>query len=140
MSTRFADTSFFVAYLNPSSDEHQLARHFMAEDADPILTTEWVLAELGNFLAAKGNRRLFIPLIRAIRRERRFTILPVNSQMFERALMLYARRPDKEWSFTDCTSFTVMNENGISEALTTDHHFEQAGFGALLRYSGRARS
>jgi uncharacterized protein len=133
VNARFADTSFFVAYLNATSDEHDLARHYMVETTDPIVTTEWVLAERANFLAAKGNRRLFLPLVRALRREQRFTILPVTSEMFDRAVMLCARRPDKEWSFTDCTSFIVMNARRISDALTTDHHFEQAGFAALLR-------
>ncbi len=45
----------------------------------------------------------------------------------------YESRPDKDWSLTDCTSFIVMNEFNISNALTGDHHFEQAGFRALLK-------
>jgi len=48
-------------------------------------------------------------------------------------LELYARRPDKSWSLTDCISFVVMTDRGLTEALTGDHHFEQAGFRALLR-------
>jgi predicted nucleic acid-binding protein len=46
---------------------------------------------------------------------------------------LYHLRPDKQWSLTDCISFLVMSEEGITEALTADHHFEQAGFVALLK-------
>jgi len=46
----------------------------------------------------------------------------------ERGLKLYTERPDKDWSLTDCISFVVMEEHGIIEALTGDHHFEQAGF------------
>jgi predicted nucleic acid-binding protein len=133
MNALFADTSFFVAYLNRKSAEHELASRYMPEETEPILTTEWVLAELGNFLAQKGNRRLYFPLIKALRREERFTILPASSQSFDQGTQLYARRPDKEWSFTDCTSFIVMDEEGLTTALTTDHHFEQAGFTALLK-------
>ncbi len=133
MNALFADTSFFVAYLNPKSAEHELASRYMAEETEPILTTEWVLAELGNFLAQRRNRRLYIPLIRALRREERFAILPASSPMFDQGIQLYARRPDKEWSFTDYTSFIVMDEEGLTKALTTDHHFEQAGFTALLK-------
>ena len=48
-------------------------------------------------------------------------------------LALYANRTDKDWSLTDCISFVVMNERGITDALTGDHHFEQAGFAALLK-------
>lgn len=52
---------------------------------------------------------------------------------FDAALDLYSRRLDKGWSFTDCLSFLVMQRYGITDALTSDHHFEQAGFTALLR-------
>jgi predicted nucleic acid-binding protein len=44
----------------------------------------------------------------------------------------YAKRLDKDWSLTDCMSFVTMQECGISDALTADHDFEQAGFIALL--------
>ena len=53
--------------------------------------------------------------------------------MFDKGVGLYAARPDKDWSLTDCISFVVMQEHGITDALTGDHHFEQAGFKALLR-------
>jgi predicted nucleic acid-binding protein len=50
-----------------------------------------------------------------------------------RGIQLYDSRPDKQWSLTDCISFVVMQDRGIVEALTGDHHFEQAGFTALLK-------
>jgi predicted nucleic acid-binding protein len=53
--------------------------------------------------------------------------------LFETGVSLYASRTDKEWSLTDCISFTVMSQYGIRDALTGDRHFEQAGFRALLR-------
>ncbi len=59
--------------------------------------------------------------------------LPATMEWFERGLELYERRPDKEWSVTDCISFAVMTERGVSEALTNDRHFEQAGFQILLK-------
>jgi len=52
--------------------------------------------------------------------------------LVQRALRLYDERPDKEWSLTDCLSFLVMERQRIRDALTTDHHFEQAGFRVLL--------
>ena len=59
--------------------------------------------------------------------------MPASSELMERGFDLFSRRPDKEWSLTDCISFIVMSEEGITEALTGDHHFEQAGFTILLK-------
>jgi len=59
-------------------------------------------------------------------------IIPASSRLFTAALELYRSRGDKDWGLTDCASFVVMSERGLSEALTTDDHFRQAGFRALL--------
>ena len=59
-------------------------------------------------------------------------VIPVSSDLLMRAKALFASRPDKAWSLTDCTSFIIMQEHRLTEALTTDHHFTQAGFHALL--------
>ena len=133
MSTQFADTSFFVAYVNPKDDRHSLAYEHMAQSAAPLVTTTWVLVELGNYLADGPNRDLFHTLVRRLRTQRRVTIVPADEASFERGLRLYAERSDKEWSVTDCISFVLMRERRIREALTTDHHFEQAGFTILLK-------
>ena len=58
--------------------------------------------------------------------------MDATSELFERGLALYNARPDKEWSLTDCISFVVMADEGLTDALTGDRHFEQAGFTALL--------
>jgi predicted nucleic acid-binding protein len=132
MSTVLADTSFFVAYLNPREDCHALAVEWMTASEERIVTSEWVLAELGNFLAEGPNRRLFGALVRALSVEERMEIVPADRASFLDALSLYVRRPDQSWSLTDCTSFRLMKARRIRDALTTDHHFEQAGFHAIL--------
>ena len=53
-----------------------------------------------------------------------------------KALQCYKMRTDKEWGITDCISFVVMEEYGLTEALTADKHFRQAGFKALLLQDG----
>lgn len=133
MSLLFADTSFFVAYLNSRDVNHVVANEHMTTSDDRIVTTQWVLAELGNFLAEGPNRRLFGPLVRALSAEDRFEIVTADDGSFARGFDLFVRRPDKEWSFTDCVSFEVMKDRDITDALTADHHFEQAGFLVLLK-------
>jgi predicted nucleic acid-binding protein len=128
----FADTSFFVSFLSLRDEHHSIARKYMADHNGQILTTEWVLLELGNYLAATGGRRLFSPLLKNLREDSRFVIV-WNRQGFEAGVHLYDRRPDKRWSLTDCISFTVMQRQTLTAALTADHHFRQAGFELLLK-------
>jgi len=61
-----------------------------------------------------------------------FQLVRATSDLIQRGKKLYRDRADKEWPLTDCISFVVMHDRGLSEALTADHHFEQAGFRALL--------
>jgi len=133
MRALFADTSFFVAFLNRRDEHHGLAYDYMSQSAAPIITSTWVLVELGNFLGEGHNRGLFLTLVRRLRAQRRVTIVPANEGSFERGLRLYGGRSDKAWSMTDCLSFVIMREGRIREALTADHHFEQAGFTILLK-------
>jgi predicted nucleic acid-binding protein len=74
-----------------------------------------------------------VTFIDDLRRQSKFLIIPPTQQLFDAGFELYRKRPDKNWSLTDCISFTVMQERSITEALTGDHHFEQAGFAALLK-------
>jgi uncharacterized protein len=62
-----------------------------------------------------------------------FEIVPASAELFHKGIELFRARPDKDWSLTDCISFVVMAERGLSDAFTGDKHFEQAGFKALLK-------
>jgi len=133
MNPLFADTSFFVAFLGDKDEHHELAVEYMDAYPGRILTTLWVLAELGNYLSNGQTRRLFAPFVKRLRQERRVRILPLDEALFGQAIDLYGRRLDKDWSVTDCISFVTMRKEGVMEALTADHHFEQAQFRILLK-------
>ncbi len=60
-------------------------------------------------------------------------LVNTRDQWHEAAVQWDQNRAGKDWGITDCSSFVVMSERGLSEALTTDEHFRQAGFRALLR-------
>lgn len=133
MNALFADTSCFVAYLNLRDEYHAQAVEWITASAERIVTSDWILAELGNYLAKSPNRRLLGPLFRALENEERFETVPADRASFLDALNLYMHRPDKSWSFTDCSSFCLMRARKIKGALTTDNHFQQAGFNVLLK-------
>ncbi len=132
MTGCFADTFFFLALLNP--DDRLF--HSKARDANriqrPVVTSGWVLLELADHLCDVQNRHLFPKLLHALKGDSRYEIVPVDQALLEEAITLYNNRPDKEWSLTDCTSFVIMRQRGLIDALTADHHFVQAGFRALL--------
>jgi hypothetical protein len=97
-----------------------------------VITTTWVLLELGNALRRVRDRAVFSRFMEDLAADADMTVLSADQLVFDRAVALFNERPDKEWSLTDCTSFVVMQEYGLTEALTSDHHFQQAGFTALL--------
>ena len=129
----FADSFYFFAILNPKDDSHQRALRFATEYAGPIVTTAWVLTELADGLAATRRRDAFSQLVSRLQAEPANEIVPPDEELMARGVELYNARADKHWSLTDCVSFVVMQDRQITEALTGDHHFEQAGYVALLK-------
>ena len=87
---------------------------------------------MGDALASPDQRRLFVAILADLKRDPHTTIVPPTQLLFGAGCDLYSERPDKNWSLTDCISFVVMQQHGITEALTADHHFDQAGFTILL--------
>ena len=131
MSTVFADTFFYLALLRNTDRAHHRA---LAEArlTRTIVTTEFILLELGNACARAEDHADFLALVKGMRASVRLKIISLSSGLLERGLERMASRPDKNWSLTDCISFVVMEDEKIREALTADQHFEQAGFKAVL--------
>ncbi len=133
MKAVFADTVYFLALLNPKDQWHPQARSLSRQSPGPLLTTEFVLTEAGDGLSHPENRLGFPRLLQLLEAQPDVEIVPASSGLFRQGCGLYAQRPDKQWSLTDCTSFVVMRQRGIEQALSSDHHFEQAGFQLLMR-------
>jgi hypothetical protein len=133
VSACFADTSYFLALLIRDDEYHERAVRWASTSNRPLLTTEYVAMEVANFLAATPARSLFGALLETLGMNPRSTLVRASPDLFRRGVELYLQRLDKSWSLTDCTSFVVMHERKLTDALTADYHFEQAGFAALLR-------
>ena len=133
MNPCFADTSYYLALLVPQDVNYDAARRLARRFPRPLLTSELVLLEVGNFLSASPARMRLGSFLQSLRADPHTTIVPASSELLGRGFDLYLERPDKAWSVTDCTSFVIMQEQGLREALTADRHFERAGFVALLR-------
>jgi len=128
----FADTYFFQAAINPSDRGHEAAVRWSNQYHGSLVTTVWVPTEVADALAGLRYRHAFGRFYDALRVDARITVIPCDQSLWERGLRLFFDRPDKEWSLTDCISFTIMRDHKIVHALTADRHFSQAGFTVLL--------
>jgi predicted nucleic acid-binding protein len=132
MKRIFVDTAYFIALVRKRDQLHRQATELQKHPPGQLLTTEWVLTEAADSLAEPPTREKFIRVLNRLRIRTDLEIVPVSHKHFQQGCELYAKRNDKHWSLTDCISFVIMRENGIDAALTSDGHFEQAGFQRLL--------
>ncbi len=133
--TVFLDTGYAIALLSPRDHYHVAANRLGAElksGGHRVITTDAVVLELGAALARVAYRGAAVTLIDGLRADPMVEIAALDRTLFESAYRLFKERPDKEWSLTDCVSFVLLQERGISESLTADEHFVQAGIKALL--------
>lgn len=133
MTAVFADTFYYLALLNRRDDAHSRVVDLTRRLNGRIVTTDGVLTELADGLSRSSTRGTAADFIKRLRANPLVSVVAGERDLFDRGLDLYIRREDKNWSLTDCISFVVMRDRGLSQALTADHHFEQAGFVALLK-------
>lgn len=131
MNRVFADTHSYIALLNENDFWHAKANE-LAGKVREIVTTEYVLIEVGNSFTRSKARNSFPQFAIALYKDAQTKVVPGSESLILQSIELFAKYNDKDWSLTDCSSFVVMQELGLSEALTGDRHFAQAGFRVLL--------
>lgn len=130
----FLDTVYVQALLSRSDQYHNAALRLLGrvQEAREVWLTEAILIEIANALSGI-NRTLAAAFVHQCYAPGNVHVVPVDTPLLLRGLTLYQTRPDKAWSLTDCISFVVMQEQNLTDAVTADHHFLQAGFRALMR-------
>lgn len=129
----FVDTLFVVALINRRDQYHEQASTLAEQfDGRPLLITSAVLLEIGNALA-RGFKQEAAELMEHFLTSDEVEVVHVTPELFEEAFTLYRSYTDKEWGLVDCISFAVMRRMSVTQALTFDHHFAQAGFQPLMR-------
>ena len=136
MAELFVDTGFAIALASRRDQHHQRAVELAARvkaNAAQLVTTQAVVLEIGNSLSKRNHRQAAVQLITSLQADPTVEIVPFDDNLFDKSFALFRGRADKEWSLTDCVSFVLMEARRISDALTPDEHFTQAGFNALMR-------
>lgn len=131
----FLDTSFAIAFLDSSDRYNAAARRWasqLARERPPVLTTEAIFLEIGNNFAKARDWPRAREFILGLRAAPNVEVVALSPELFARGWALRCRREDQSWGLVDCTSFEVMRDAACRAALTSDRHFLQAGFRALL--------
>ena len=135
MATYFADTSFWIALSSRRDQHHSRAvrwHQLVVRTGSTIVTTEAVLWEWLNALSDASTRGVAAEGYWRAYADPRVEVVPFQPELVEAAVDLYRGRPDKDWSLTDCFSFVVMERRRLTDALTTDRHFEQANLNVKM--------
>jgi uncharacterized protein len=136
MNEVFLDTSFAIA-LSSVTDRSHLRAVKLADQIEinkiRLVTTQAILLEIGNALSKQRYRAAAIQLLESLETDSSIEVVLLTNSLYRSAFNLFKQRKDKEWGLVDCISFIVMQNRGITDALTADIHFQQAGFRALLR-------
>jgi predicted nucleic acid-binding protein len=131
----YVDAAGWIALVNRRDSLHTQAvriyRQLLQEQCQYI-TASAVLLEVGNWLSPASLRGLAINLLDRIEHSSRIEVVHVTPELYSKGWELYSNRLDKDWGAIDCISFVIMQERNLTKALTSDHHFEQAGFKILL--------
>lgn len=134
MNRVFADSFFYLAVLNRDDAAHARAMaHVEKEAGTTTVTTVAVMLEVADALSAPTSRISCVEFLDNLAVQPNTIVRSLDDELLACGMALYGRRSDKEWSLTDCISFVVMEQEGLTQALSGDHHFEQAGFVALLK-------
>ena len=138
----FADTLYWIAIVKPG-DSYAAAAEETREAVRPciIVTTDEVLSEFLNAFNRGGPtlRAKAAETVRKILDNPNMKVVVQSRESFLNALDRFSKRPDKEYSLTDCSSMNAMDAEKIKDVLTNDHHFEQEGYNVLIR-KGRGES
>ena len=132
----FMDSGGFLALWDSSDEHHKGAvrlQNELVRKRRRFVTSEYIVDETATLLLMRHSHTAARDFLDTMERSDAVRLEWVGPERFLAATNFFRRHKDKEWSFTDCVSFTMMRELRIGEAFTTDHHFQQAGFRALLR-------
>lgn len=132
----FADACYWIALLHRNDELHLAAVEAQRQLKNAhLVTTDEVLGEVLNFFGGRGQqlRSAAVQAVEGLRKDSRVTVVEQSRATFDGGLHRYKSHGDKHYSLVDCVSFELMLRDSLSEALTNDHHFEQAGFVARLR-------
>ena len=128
----FIDTSGLMCLFDARDHRHSSAVNYF-DSTTARLTHNYVLAEfVALAIARRAPLAMALRFVDALSSNSEVEVTWISLELHQRAMQLLFDRSDKAWSLCDAVSFVLMNDRRITDALTTDSHFDQAGFVRLL--------
>ncbi|MHB8465939.1 MAG: type II toxin-antitoxin system VapC family toxin [Acidimicrobiales bacterium] len=125
----FVDTSFWIALRNQRDAHHGEAKRLLVEHAGiQLTTTNHVRGETWTYLRRRAGHPAAVAFLDVIDESPRVRVVAVSEEAEHRALAWLRHHDEREYSFVDATSFTVMRTMRMQEALAFDGDFSAAGF------------
>jgi hypothetical protein len=131
----FVDTSGLYALVDKSDAHHRRAREVVEKlirAGRRLVVTDYIVTEAVNLANARSGPRVAVRVLDLIEQSAGIRVERIESVHFDRTKVFFRKHADHSYSFTDCSSFVFMRELRLTEALTTDRHFIEAGLQALL--------
>lgn len=128
MQKIFVDTGGWYAVIARRDRDHESAKQFLTGNYLPLLTSDYVLDETVTLLQSRLGHSYAVKFLDTLQASERTELAHISSAYLTETINLFRSRPDKGWSFTDCSSFVLMREHNIQCAFAFDEHFRQAGF------------
>lgn len=128
----FVDTGAWFASIIPSDADHAAASRWLSQNAEPLITTDYVVDETLTLLRSRGELSRALQLGEAFFSDTLATVYYLTEADILLAWKTFQDFSDKEWSFTDCTSKVVMERLNLTHAFALDRHFRQFGTVTVL--------
>jgi predicted nucleic acid-binding protein len=127
----FVDTSAWVALFDASDKYHSFAAkglNLLLGTPVTFLTSDYVFDETVTLLLKRQGQNQAVRYGNWVLSAENIELIRVGEDMWQAAWDMFQRYDDKQWAFTDCTSFVLMRQYNLHRAFAFDHHFAQAGF------------
>jgi predicted nucleic acid-binding protein len=128
----FVDTGAWYALATPSDPDHERAKALTASITDPFVTSDYIIGELLTLFVVRGQKTRGIEWMHDILEPGGTDLVRVSDDDFTNAVRIYQRFQDKDWSFTDCTSYVLIERLQLKKAFSFDHHFRQFGTATIV--------
>jgi predicted nucleic acid-binding protein len=131
----FVDTSGLYALVDKKDANHRAAKDEVGKvtrSGQRLVVTDYVIDETVTLARARSGARVALRVLDLIEQSVGIRVERIDADRFDATKAFFRRHADHDYSFTDCSSFVLMRELEVRQALTSDRHFREAGFDTLL--------